>query len=506
MNGNASTVLVLTGMLASGKTTFLINWYNEMRRRCLPLPRMIVNDLGGGENVDAALIRAAIGDDAHVTDMTSGCIGCDDRESFLAALRGALSIRMPVVLEPSGLIDGGELGELLREAGVSPVVLCLVRVDALPDLIATGGDLRAAVDSQLKLADTVWFTAVAAGNDERETAMGYVAHVAPRAEIGGLLPRDVVPAELADRLLADRPAPRKEKAGCGCRGHHGCGHGSARSHGHGGLHCTPLPMPDGASPADIAALCAQLPGLRRMKCILDGCMVQLGIDGSFEVIRKAAMKRGVGNFFTDEPLPPDALASLRPGPEAASRTAVWLMQKLPPPLAPNGELRVITDRDWTALHLALAYGCPADTRRAVIRRYVEWRLEAATLLRGDPERWADHPKLGYWLRWLGAELALRCMRHLDLLGRGTAQRAAALRPAEMAMQGLLRLDMLTLDPEDTPENPACLMDVVRFGLDFENLDVELARRALSRMRTLIVSRKADTDALDSVIALLDANS
>lgn len=258
-------------------------------------------------------------------------------------------------------------------------------------------------------------------------------------------------------------------------------------------------MPEGATPESIATLCASLPGLRRAKCILDGCMVQLGMDGGFEVIHCPGMKRGMGNFFSEEPLPADAFASLRPGPEDAGSAALWLMEHLPSPLSADGQLRVITDRDWTALKLAFTDGVPEDVRKRVVGRYVEWRLEAAALFRGDPDRWAAHPKLGYWKRWLGAELALRCARHPELLVPGMAEKAAAFRPATMAMEGLLLLEELTLDPEDTAEDPGCLRDVVAFGLECEGLDRLLVGRAVSHVRAVAIRQNADPAPWDGLL-------
>lgn len=106
---NDLKIIVLTGTLASGKTTLLIAILKWMRDQGMQLPPVIVNDRGEGSNLDwHRVTREVKGVDA--TDLLGECIGCGGRESFLARVKALQKKGHAfIIVEPTGLFTLTEL-------------------------------------------------------------------------------------------------------------------------------------------------------------------------------------------------------------------------------------------------------------------------------------------------------------------------------------------------------------------------------------------------------------
>lgn len=108
---------VVSGMLGSGKTTFISQLLKESRKRTV----VLVNDFGAlgidGEVFSAAGIEAV--------ELPSGCVCCTlqfDLIATIARIRASLNPEH-LVIEPSGVASPSGVLEALASAGVGPVTV-----------------------------------------------------------------------------------------------------------------------------------------------------------------------------------------------------------------------------------------------------------------------------------------------------------------------------------------------------------------------------------------------
>lgn len=140
---------ILGGFLGAGKTTWLRHHLRHGLRA-----HVLVNE-AAGVAVDDALLAGAQG----VSVLAGGCACCVGRAALVAALRGLLDLRGPLVLETSGLADPAGImaaieGDpvLARQVRVAD---CVVLVDALSGLSAA---LPALALAQMRAAGRIVLT------------------------------------------------------------------------------------------------------------------------------------------------------------------------------------------------------------------------------------------------------------------------------------------------------------------------------------------------------------
>lgn len=97
----ARILVLLTGFLGAGKTTFLQNLLVELKRREL-VPHVILNDYENAD-VDATFIRQLTQD---VTAISGSCVCCDSRDALLESLEWQpAGPRDVVIVETNGTTD-----------------------------------------------------------------------------------------------------------------------------------------------------------------------------------------------------------------------------------------------------------------------------------------------------------------------------------------------------------------------------------------------------------------
>nr|MCR4588921.1 GTP-binding protein [Lachnospiraceae bacterium] len=103
-------VILITGYLGSGKTTFLNRLLHQEQRKVA----LIVNDMGS-INIDARLLRQdnVVEKDTRLVEMSNGCICCTLRDEFMQEIE-KLSQRKDieaVFVEASGISDPGSIAQ-----------------------------------------------------------------------------------------------------------------------------------------------------------------------------------------------------------------------------------------------------------------------------------------------------------------------------------------------------------------------------------------------------------
>ena len=201
-------LIILTGFLGSGKTSFLQHFieYQTQRSRFVAVIQNEIGEIG----LDGKLL------DYTVTEIDEGCVCCSLAGSLKRAVQGILENFSPdyIILETSGLAnplnlleDTAELGEVVRFD--STVTL----VDAL-NLEAALADTPIAAD-QIRAADVVVLNKRDLVDDPRlETVARRVQEINPRAPQFRTTQGDLNPALIfdADRARRARPS-RKEIRG-----------------------------------------------------------------------------------------------------------------------------------------------------------------------------------------------------------------------------------------------------------------------------------------------------
>ncbi len=197
-------VLVVSGFLGAGKTTFI----RELARRIEGSVVVLENEFGE-VGVDGALLRDAPVD---IVELAQGCICCTMRTDFLRAVEEIGRRYHPDVLliEPTGI---GSLSLILKslpageDVELAPPVT-IVDAESFGDYIEVFGDFYR---DQIAGASTLVVTkSEALSPGERDAVLEALAALNPKAGIV-LPPYAALPSEWWDGLLgakaADVPAP-----------------------------------------------------------------------------------------------------------------------------------------------------------------------------------------------------------------------------------------------------------------------------------------------------------
>ena len=141
-------LIILTGFLGSGKTSFLQHFieYQTQRSRFVAVIQNEIGEVG----LDGKLL------DYTVTEIDEGCVCCSLAGNLKQAVRGILESFSPdtIILETSGLANPLNLLEEMSELGeVVRFDTTVTLVDVL-NLESTLSDYRIAVD-QIRAADVI---------------------------------------------------------------------------------------------------------------------------------------------------------------------------------------------------------------------------------------------------------------------------------------------------------------------------------------------------------------
>ncbi len=106
-------VILITGYLGAGKTTFI----NEMLRQEQRRVAVIVNDMGS-INVDADLLRKTNSPETETVELSNGCICCTLRDEFMEEVRKLSFTTGPeaIFVEASGISDPASVAEAFLAA------------------------------------------------------------------------------------------------------------------------------------------------------------------------------------------------------------------------------------------------------------------------------------------------------------------------------------------------------------------------------------------------------
>lgn len=201
---NRIRLLVLSGFLGSGKTTWL---RHQLHSGLLRNRAVIVNEAAAAP-VDDALLA----DLARVTTISGGCVCCSERQAFLRTLRAHCNEGRPkdIVLETSGLAEPAAIMEAIR---ADPVLVhrilveeVMVTVDAVSALARLKSD--ALIRAQIETADMLVITKL---DGLAADAVGRLAatlkSVNPGARIMGTVKGEEVPLpDLAGIAAEELPA------------------------------------------------------------------------------------------------------------------------------------------------------------------------------------------------------------------------------------------------------------------------------------------------------------
>ena len=104
-------ILVVSGFLGSGKTTFIRKMIEKTGK-----PLVVLENEYGDTSLDAAEIRQAGDDSLNVMEFMEGCVCCTQKDSFANSLIAISASLDPeyLVVEPSGV---GRLSNIMRIAG-----------------------------------------------------------------------------------------------------------------------------------------------------------------------------------------------------------------------------------------------------------------------------------------------------------------------------------------------------------------------------------------------------
>ena len=175
-------VLVVTGYLGAGKTTFLNGVLKAHKAHATERIAVLVNELGDVD-VDAETLGAG------ATPVAGGCVCCTQRGGLEKALVDVLETQDPhfVVVETSGASDPAPMlaalaaAPLLRNAVALDAVVCLLDAAAADDPAVRGS---VSFQSQLACADVVLLTKCDVTEpDAQERTRAQAAKLAPHARV-----------------------------------------------------------------------------------------------------------------------------------------------------------------------------------------------------------------------------------------------------------------------------------------------------------------------------------
>jgi G3E family GTPase len=204
---NRIRLLILSGFLGSGKTTWLRHQLHGGHLR----NRMVIVNEAAAAPVDDALLA----DLTQVTVIPGGCVCCSQRAEFLRVLRQHCDQSRPqdIVLETSGLAEPAAIVEAIRS---DPVLVHRVRVEDVMVTVDAGNALAglksdALVRAQIETADVLVITKLdALGADEAGRLAATLKSLNPGARIIGTVKGDEVALpDYANITAEELPALRE---------------------------------------------------------------------------------------------------------------------------------------------------------------------------------------------------------------------------------------------------------------------------------------------------------
>jgi G3E family GTPase len=202
-------LIILTGFLGSGKTSFLQHFieYQTQRSRFVAVIQNEIGEIG----LDGKLL------DYTVTEIDEGCVCCSLAGSLKRAVQGILENFSPdyIILETSGLAnplnlleDTAELGEVVRFDSTVTLVDALNLEAALADTPIAADQIRAADVIVLNKRDLV-------GDARLEVVRSRVQDINPRAPQFCTTQGDLNPALIFDADDSAGTDPNRKKSGVG---------------------------------------------------------------------------------------------------------------------------------------------------------------------------------------------------------------------------------------------------------------------------------------------------
>ncbi|MCH7370866.1 GTP-binding protein [Aeromonas sp. MR16] len=201
----AVAVTLLTGFLGAGKTTLL----NHFLRHQADASVAILENEFGAANIDGALLEG--GEGISVVELSNGCVCCNVRGEFRAALADLLARRTAgelkferLIVETTGLADPAPI---IQTFFVEEELRDALRLDAVITLadcehIARQLDEHPVAAAQLGFADRILLTKTDRVDEgTREAAITRVHRINPRAQI-----IDIVQGECPAALWLDLDA------------------------------------------------------------------------------------------------------------------------------------------------------------------------------------------------------------------------------------------------------------------------------------------------------------
>ena len=167
---------IVTGLLGSGKTTFIRNSLDGRRERTA----VLVNDFGQA-GIDGEIISAG---GVETVELPSGCVCCTLKPDLISSIRRIVDRFDPehLVIEPSGIASPVGVLEALTSAGISEVsVVGIVDAVEFADLYEAGmyGNF---FREQIELSDMVLVNkADIATGDQTSAAERTIEAINPRA-------------------------------------------------------------------------------------------------------------------------------------------------------------------------------------------------------------------------------------------------------------------------------------------------------------------------------------
>lgn len=466
--GENTNVLLVTGPLGSGKTTF-INSLLEQHSPALGSFIVVVNDVGD-LNIDG--IKLQVGEDQK-EKLSAGCVCCDDGESVRRVVLENAGKLDSLVIEPTGIADANQLHELLDLPKVDLRTICLVDVKHF-EAHRTLGTLR----NQIPAADVIlltWTDHHHFNGDRKDkigTALEYIGELNPHAPIlqmngQGHIDPDFVPRLYGlDRPLVNRrldvtkPSTHHHQH----NGHSCCGDHDHHQHTHHhGVFSKSFRFNPDATVDDfiegVQPLLAEGVLLRAKGSIGDQWVEVVGgdititratdnSDNGLNIITtrpitlglfggKAEYVSGEQRSLKDILLDKDGRAS----PEESVALAKDLLARYPKPgqhHRSDGGVIVSNEFDVIA-KVAAREGVPVELLTEGLAKMIDWRVGIAEALeRGNYKDPNNH--LPYWKYDVYGSIAAYAYKNAAVLPPELMNKVALHRPATTCLEGLSELN------------------------------------------------------------------
>lgn len=149
-------ILIISGFLGAGKTTFIKALAERSKRDFVVLENEF-----GGTNLDSQDLQSSTDQEMNIWELTEGCVCCSTKEEFAASVLTIANSLDPefLIVEPTGLAKLGVLIDNLRKIQYENIVL-LQPLVILDGLIASeeGGSFNDVWRDQLRHAGTMVFS------------------------------------------------------------------------------------------------------------------------------------------------------------------------------------------------------------------------------------------------------------------------------------------------------------------------------------------------------------